>query len=85
MVQTRRQWREWRDQGFPSTQESESECEECEEAQNDFADWSQNSMDNRGIPNLPQSSYRPNDRCHRHRISDDVPYTEVVRSYRRRK
>lgn len=81
MVMTRRQWREWRDRGFPSTQESE--CEECEQAQNEYEYINENTME--PVPNEPYRSYTPNDRCNRHRLPDNVPYTEEVRSYRRRK
>jgi hypothetical protein len=85
---TRNSYRQWVNNGMPESQQTEPEeepCEECEEALSVANSWSQHSMENQDIPNLPRSQYRPNDRCNRHRLPDDTPYTEEVRSYRRRK
>ena len=82
MVQTRRQWSSWRDQGFDeSDSEPEGQCDECERENNDEANTSSESL----YTNAPSSIYRYNDRCKKHRMADDEPYTETVTAYRRRK
>lgn len=86
MVQTRRQYRNWvsnRGDNYQSSQESCSECSQRSSSQHsngfDFGDGGDFSNG----PSHPQ--YRSNDRCKRHRVDDDVPKTERVVSYMRRK
>jgi hypothetical protein len=78
MVQTRNQYRTWRDRGFTNTQESEASSQHSNENHFEY-------NDNHSPSHQNDSRYKDNDHCHRHRKTDDSPYTEEVTSYRRRK
>lgn len=87
MVQTRRQYNRWveeRGDNYHSTQEDDaSQCTECSQRSDSNHFEFNDGGDFDAAPHHPQ--YRGNDRCKRHRLHDDVPKTERVVSYLRRK
>lgn len=84
MVQTRRQWSAWRDRGFRDTDEEDNHSESSQASTFDHDHYEYDGGDT-GEDNAHAGPYRPGDNCHRHRLSDSAPFTEVVTSYRRRK
>lgn len=82
MVYTRRQYQDWVNTRGANYESSQDTCHSCSQrSENNEYEFNDNTS------NAPQAgpSYRPNDRCKRHRLEDDQEKTETVTSYRRRK
>lgn len=63
--------------------DDEEQCSECQ--QDDDYEFHNDATPPEALQSVPQSPYRPNDRCKRHRAGRPGPEDDLVQSYRRRK
>ena len=88
MVQTRRQYNHWVANRGDQYQSSQESCDACSQRSSESSQHSNgfDFGDGGTFANGPShAQYHRNDRCKRHRLHDDVPKTERVVSYLRRK